>query len=86
MTQTLARAHAKDGVLAYVIAPGIVNTRLSKISAATRGGEDSGAGHPPPRRNGAAGEVANLVAFLSSGLCRHLSGATLDINGAAYIR
>ena len=28
MTQTLARAHAKDGVLAYVIAPGIVNTRL----------------------------------------------------------
>jgi 3-oxoacyl-[acyl-carrier protein] reductase len=31
-------------------------------------------------------EVGSLVAFLSSGLCRHLSGATLDVNGASYVR
>ena len=31
-------------------------------------------------------EVADLVALVSTGLYRHLSGATLDVNGAAYIR
>jgi NAD(P)-dependent dehydrogenase (short-subunit alcohol dehydrogenase family) len=85
-TQTLARAHAKDGVLAYVIAPGIVNTRLSKISAATRGGEDAVRAILPLREMVPPEEVADLVALVSSGLYRHLSGATLDVNGAAYIR
>ena len=33
-----------------------------------------------------AGEVASLVAFLSTGACPSLTGATLDINGASYIR
>lgn len=86
MTQTLARAHAKEGVLAYVIAPGIVNTRMSNISATTRGGEDAVRAILPLGEMVPPVEVANLVAFVSSGLCRHLSGATLDINGAAYIR
>ena len=86
MTQTLARAHAKEGLLAYVIAPGIVNTRLSKISAATRGGEEAVRAILPLGEMVPPEEVANLVAFLSSGLCRHLSGATVDINGAAYVR
>ena len=31
-------------------------------------------------------ELGSLVAFLASGACRHLSGATLDVNGASYIR
>lgn len=86
MTQTLARAHAKDGVLAYVIAPGIVNTRMSKISATTRGGEDAVRAVLPLGEMVPPVEVAHLVAFVSTGLCRHLSGATLDVNGAAYIR
>ncbi len=53
MTQTLARAHAKEGVLAYVIAPGIVNTRLSKILSGHQGRRGRGASHPAPRRDGA---------------------------------
>ena len=31
-------------------------------------------------------DVAALVAFLASGRVRHLTGATLDVNGASYIR
>jgi NAD(P)-dependent dehydrogenase (short-subunit alcohol dehydrogenase family) len=31
-------------------------------------------------------EVAELIAFLSTGRSRHLSGATIDVNGATYIR
>jgi NAD(P)-dependent dehydrogenase (short-subunit alcohol dehydrogenase family) len=86
VTQTMARAHASDGVLAYVIAPGIVRTQMSEISAAFRGGEDAVRAVLPLGDMVPPVEVANLVAFLSSGLCRHLSGATLDVNGAAYVR
>ena len=35
---------------------------------------------PPPE------DVAHTVVFLASGLARHLTGATLDINGASYVR
>jgi NAD(P)-dependent dehydrogenase (short-subunit alcohol dehydrogenase family) len=31
-------------------------------------------------------EVAELIAFLATGTCRHLSGATIDLNGASNIR
>ena len=31
-------------------------------------------------------DVANVVAFLASGLARHATGTTIDINGASYVR
>ena len=31
-------------------------------------------------------EVAALIVFLAGGECRHLTGATIDVNGATYIR
>ena len=86
VTKTMARAHARDGVLGYCIAPGTVRTDMSVRSARNQGGEDAVTASltmgewVPPR------EVADLVAFLASGTRRHLSGATLDINGASYIR
>lgn len=86
LTQTIARNHARDGVLAYVVAPGIVDTEMSQISATHRGGIDAvnailamGEMVPPE-------EVGRLVAFLASGACRHLTGGTVDINGATYVR
>jgi len=86
VAQTIAHNHAKDGILAYVLAPGIVRTPMSKISARARGGIEAvhaalamGQMVPPS-------EIAELIAFLSTGRCRHLSGATIDVNGATYIR
>ena len=86
LTQTIALNHARDGVLAYVVAPGIVRTRMSEISAESRGGIEAvnamlslGEMVPPE-------EVAALIVFLAGGECRHLTGATLDVNGATYIR
>jgi 3-oxoacyl-[acyl-carrier protein] reductase len=31
-------------------------------------------------------DVANVVAFLASGLAPHATGTTIDINGASYVR
>jgi len=86
LTQTLARAHARDNVLCYLIAPGVVATRMSVDAAARQGGEAAvtaglamGEWVPPE-------EVADLVVYLASGRARHLTGATLDVNGASYVR
>jgi NAD(P)-dependent dehydrogenase (short-subunit alcohol dehydrogenase family) len=86
VTQTVARNYGKEGVLAYIVAPGIVHTRMSEISATARGGIDKvnailALGEMVP-----AGEVGELIAFLASGASRHLTGATIDINGATYVR
>lgn len=86
LTQTVARNHARDGILAHVVAPGIVHTRLSEASAAARGGIEGinaalAMGEMVPPR-----EVAVLIAFLATGTCRHLTGATIDLNGASNIR
>ena len=67
VTQTVARNYAKEGVLAYVVAPGIVRTRMSEISAVARGGIDKvnailALGEMVP-----AEEVGELIAFLAAG-------------------
>lgn len=31
-------------------------------------------------------DVANVIAFLASGLARHATGTTIDVNGASYVR
>ena len=86
VAQTIGHNHAKDGILAYIVAPGIVRTPMAEISAVARGGIDAvnaalamGEMVPPE-------EVAELIAFLATGRSKHLSGATIDLNGATYIR
>jgi NAD(P)-dependent dehydrogenase (short-subunit alcohol dehydrogenase family) len=84
--QTIARGYAKDNILSYVVAPGVVRTRMSEDFAALQGGEEKvtamlamGEWVPPE-------DIGELVAFLATGKVRHLTGATLDVNGASYVR
>ncbi len=86
MAQTIARAHARDNILTYIIAPGVVATQMSETFAATQGGTEKifaglamGEWVPPD-------DIGHLAAFLATGKSRHLSGATLDVNGATYVR
>lgn len=85
-TKTVARNHAKDGILAYVIAPGVVATQMSVESAERTGGVAAVTAQLPMGEWVPPQEIAELAVFLASGRARHLTGATLDINGAAYIR
>ncbi|WP_112322803.1 SDR family NAD(P)-dependent oxidoreductase [Oceanibium sediminis] len=85
-TKTIARNYADRGILAYVISPGVVRTRMSEESAARTGGEAAVTASLPMREWVPPEEIAALAAFLAEGRARHLSGGTIDINGAAYIR
>lgn len=85
-TKTAASEYARRGVTAFNIAPGTVRTDMSHQAAEPVGGEEAtapklamGEWIPPE-------EIGRLAVFLAGGNCKHLSGATIDINGASYMR
>ncbi len=85
LTKTIARAYAKDGILAFGIAPGFVKTEMADAGSIVFDADWLKREFPM----GAMAEpedVANTVAFLASRLAPHMTGATLDINGASYVR
>jgi len=86
VAQTIARNHAREGVFSYVVAPGIVRTPMSEISAEHRGGIDALNAQLAMGRMVEPDEVARIVAFLAGGSAPSLTGATLDVSGATYIR
>ncbi|MDH4108285.1 MAG: SDR family oxidoreductase [Gammaproteobacteria bacterium] len=85
-TQTIARAYAADGILAYLVAPGVVRTRLSDQAAKSVGGEAAVTAGLAMKEWVPPEDIARIAVFLASGAARHLTGATLDVNGASYIR
>ena len=83
MTRTIARGYGDQGVLAYHIAPGWIESDLTDAYVADKGVAEILA-QTPLGEIGPAEEVANLVVFLASGAARHMTGGSIDINGASY--
>ncbi|MDR5700511.1 SDR family NAD(P)-dependent oxidoreductase [Agromyces aerolatus] len=84
--KTAATAYAAQGLLAYLIAPGVVDTEMSESAAAAAGGAEAVSAKLAMREWVPPQDIAELVAVLCEGRIRHLTGATLDVNGASYIR
>lgn len=84
--KTIARAYADKDILSYVVAPGVVRTQMSEDFAATHGGEAAVTASLAMHEWVPPGDIGELVAFLATGRCRHLTGATIDVNGASYVR
>jgi len=85
LTKSIARGFATEGIVAYGVAPGWVRTdmaeeTISDKQLASLARDIPMGGMAPPE------DVANVVAFLVSGLARHATGTTIDINGASYVR
>jgi NAD(P)-dependent dehydrogenase (short-subunit alcohol dehydrogenase family) len=85
MTRTIARQYGRQGITAFALAPGYVDTDFNRPFAEKFGVEaaarDTGLGEVAQPQ-----DVANVIAFLSSGLARHATGTTIDINSASYVR
>jgi 3-oxoacyl-[acyl-carrier protein] reductase len=85
LTKSIARGFGREHVVAYGIAPGWVLTDMARPAIQARGLDTLtrdiplGAMAPPE-------DVANVVAFLASGLAPHATGTTIDVNGASYVR
>ncbi|MFK0003060.1 SDR family NAD(P)-dependent oxidoreductase [Paenarthrobacter sp. NPDC090522] len=85
MTRTIARQNGRQGVTAFAIAPGYVDTSLNKVFAESVGvqaaADQTGLGEVAQPQ-----DIANIIAFLATGLARHATGTTIDVNGASYVR
>lgn len=84
LTRSIARAWARDGVLAFVVAPGWVKTDMASIIYEP--GNEAALAEIPMGDAAPPEQVANMIVFLLSGRVDHATGATFDINGASYIR
>jgi 3-oxoacyl-[acyl-carrier protein] reductase len=85
MTRTIARQYGRDGVTAFAVAPGFVNTAFND-PAVERYGLEFFAGDTALGEFAEPVDVANVIAFLASGHARHATGTTIDVNGASYVR
>jgi 3-oxoacyl-[acyl-carrier protein] reductase len=85
LAQTFARNYARDGLQVHVVAPGVVGAGMG-VAGQDDNDRSAVAAGLAMGRYVEAQEVATMIAFLASGSCPSLTGATLDINGASYIR
>ena len=85
LTRTIALQYGRQGVTAFAIAPGYVNTSFNKVFAEQVRVEvtaaETGLGEVVQPE-----DVANVILFLATGLAKHATGTTIDINGASYVR
>ena len=85
MTKSIARGHARAGVLAFAVCPGFTMTGMAEEYLASRGG-DTLLADIPLGRVADPEEVADAVRFLALEAPPSMTGAVLDINGASYVR
>jgi 3-oxoacyl-[acyl-carrier protein] reductase len=85
LSQSLACLMAPDKVFVYVVAPGFVETDMSKkVLKSERGAEIKR--QSPLNRVAKPEEVANTIVLLASDNTEFLTGGIIDINGASYLR
>ena len=85
LTKTIARGYARDDILAFAVAPGFTMTGMAEEYLSSRGGDKLLADIPLGRVAG-ANEIAETIRWLAADAPPSLTGATLDINGASYVR
>ena len=85
MTKSIARGYAAQNILAFAITPGFTMTGMAEEYLASRGG-DKLLADIPLGRVAMPEEVAEMIRWLASDAPASMTGATLDINGASYVR
>jgi NAD(P)-dependent dehydrogenase (short-subunit alcohol dehydrogenase family) len=83
-TRTLARTAAPYGITVNAVAPGVIETEMLREAHGEAGIRELD--REIPLGLGTPGDVGAAVAFLASEEARHITGATLDVNGGMYFR
>ncbi|MBN2732513.1 MAG: SDR family oxidoreductase [Balneolaceae bacterium] len=83
-TKSVARDFGKKNIAAYSIAPGFIKTDMAMDSIEVYGEAYLTEGMAFDEITSPE-EVAELVAFLSTGKVKHMTGATFHINGGSYM-
>jgi len=81
LTKTLGQAWAKDGIRVNGLAPGLVDTKLTKVTTENPARRDGALAAIPQRRMGTPADMAGAAIFLASPLAAYVTGHTLIVDG-----
>lgn len=81
LTKSLGAAYAGDGIRVNGIAPGLVDTKLTKITTARPDRLAATLQRIPAGRMGTPQDMANVALFLASPLASYIVGHTITVDG-----
>ncbi|MEX0638904.1 MAG: SDR family oxidoreductase [Balneolaceae bacterium] len=83
-TKTIARSYGKQGITAYNIAPGFVDTDMAR-EAIEKKGEESVKDGLALNELATPEDVASVISFIASGQAKQMTGTTFHINGGSWL-
>ncbi|MDQ3280984.1 MAG: SDR family oxidoreductase [Acidobacteriota bacterium] len=84
LTRSIARACAKDNIVASCVTPGFVDTEIAREELEKHYEEI--VGQIPLRRVGTVDDVAAVILFLASPMADYLNGVAIDVNGGSWFQ
>jgi len=84
LTRSIARACARDNIVASCVAPGFIETEMAKPELEAH--REEIINQIPLRRVGSVDDVAGVILFLASPMADYLNGVTIDINGGSWFQ
>ncbi|MFP4090791.1 MAG: SDR family NAD(P)-dependent oxidoreductase [Cyclobacteriaceae bacterium] len=84
LTRSIARAYGKQGIKAFIVAPGFTYTDMAE-DFVKKYGEEYVKNDISLTSLTQPEDIAPTVAFLASGLADHATGCTIDINAGSYV-
>jgi 3-oxoacyl-[acyl-carrier protein] reductase len=85
LTRTLAQAWAEDGIRVNGIAPGLVDTKMTKVTTANPKRLQGAIDRIPLKRLGTPQDMAGAALYLASPLAGYVTGHTLVVDGGLIL-
>jgi 3-oxoacyl-[acyl-carrier protein] reductase len=85
LTRTLGQAWAEDGIRVNGIAPGLVDTKMTKVTTANPKRLEGAIERIPLGRLGTPADMAGAALFLASPLAAYIVGQTLVVDGGLIL-
>jgi len=85
LTRTLGQAWAEDGIRVNGIAPGLVDTKMTKVTTANPKRLEGAIERIPLKRLGTPADMAGAALFLASKLSSYIVGQTLVVDGGLIL-
>ncbi len=85
LTRSIARHYGKQGIKAFLIAPGFTRTDMAN-SILEEYGEDFALNDIALNDLTTPEDIAPMVTLLCSGLADHATGTSIDMNAGSYVR
>ncbi len=85
LTRTLGEAFAEDGIRVNGIAPGLVDTKMTKVTTGNPKRLEGVLSRIPLRRLGTPQDMAGAALFLASELASYIVGQTIIVDGGLIL-